>query len=108
MIAVADFTLKGREAPICQPDLLSSEVCCSPGAWIRGVAERLPGLVSPTDYNPLLVVHVDASNVDSILRSIKKDYRALRKIVRVSGAQVVFSSIFQVKAEDLEKANLLG
>lgn len=49
------------------------------------MAERLPGLVSPPDYYPLLEVHVGASDIDSrSLESIKKDYRALGKVVRGS------------------------
>ena len=97
--------MKGAEAPICRPDPVSREVCCLPGSRIRDVAERLPGLVSPTDYYPLIVVHVGASDMaSSSLKNIKKDYRALGEVVRGSGAQVVFSSILQDKGEDLKNA----
>ena len=91
VIAVGDSALKGTEAPICQPDLVSREVCCLQGARIRGVAEGLPGLVSPNGYYLLLVVHVGAGDMDSSsLENIKKDYRALGEVVRGSGAQIVF------------------
>uniref|UniRef100_A0A672URF4 SGNH hydrolase-type esterase domain-containing protein n=1 Tax=Strigops habroptila TaxID=2489341 RepID=A0A672URF4_STRHB len=105
VIVVGDSTLKGTEALICRPDPVSREVCCLPGAQIRDVTERLPALVSPADYYPLLVVHVGARDIDSsCLEDIKKDYRALGEVVKGSGAQIVFSSILQGKGEDLKKA----
>uniref|UniRef100_A0A8B9G7H1 Uncharacterized protein n=1 Tax=Amazona collaria TaxID=241587 RepID=A0A8B9G7H1_9PSIT len=108
-VVVGDSNLKGTEAPICQPDPVSREVCCLPGAQIRDVAEKLPALVSPTDYYPLLVMHVDATDIDSSSsKSIKKDYMALGEVVRGSGAQIVFLSILQDTGQDLEKARRIG
>lgn len=52
------------------------------GACIRDVTGRLPSLVQFTNYL-LLVFHVATSDTArSSLRSIKKDYRALRAVVR--------------------------
>uniref|UniRef100_A0A8B9F7M5 Uncharacterized protein n=1 Tax=Amazona collaria TaxID=241587 RepID=A0A8B9F7M5_9PSIT len=109
VVVVGDSNLKGTEAPICRPDPASREVCCLPGARIRDVAERLPALVGPTDYYPLLVIHVGATDIDSSSpETIKKDYRALGEVVRGSGAQIVFSSILQDTGQDLEKARRIG
>lgn len=58
VLVIGDSLLRGTEAPICRPDDFSREVCCLPGARIRGVTERLPSLVTPTDYHPLLLFRV--------------------------------------------------
>ena len=96
VIVVSDCLLTGMEAPICQPDALSREVCCLPGACIKDVTKRLLSLVQSRDYYPslLLLFHVGSSDTGgSSLRSIMKDYRALGAVVRDTGVQVVFSSI---------------
>lgn len=83
------------EAPICHPDPISRQVCCVPGALIRDAAERLPDCCYA-----LLVVHMAVSDIESSsLKSIKKDYRALGKVVRGPRAQIVFSLVIQVKGE---------
>jgi len=50
VIAIGNSLLKGTEGPVCRPDPSHREVCCLPGAWVRGVARKLPGLVLPSDY----------------------------------------------------------
>ena len=105
-ILLGDSPLRGMEAPICRPDTLSREGCCLPGARIRGVTERLPSLLQSTDYYLLLLFHVGTSDTArNSLRSIKKDYRALGVVARDSGAQVGFSSIFQVKDKGFERTS---
>ena len=53
---VGDSLLWGTEGSICRPDLTCREVCCLPGAHIRDIARKVPGLVCSSDYCPLLIV----------------------------------------------------
>ena len=56
--------------------------------------KKLPSLVRPTDYYPLLLFQVGSDDLGrTSLRTLKKDFRALGRQVKSSGAQVVFSSI---------------
>jgi len=58
---------------------------------------KLPSLVQPSDYYPLLLFHVGSDEaVVSSPRIIKRDLRALAWPVRESGAQVVFCSVLSV------------
>ena len=58
---------------------------------------KLPTLVWPSDYYPLLIFQVGSDEVATrSLRAIKRDFRALGQLVKGSGAQVVFSSILPV------------
>jgi len=58
------------------------------------VRKKLPSLVRPTDYYPLLLFQVGSDDLGrTSLRTLKKDFRALGRQVKGSGAQVVFSSI---------------
>jgi len=50
VIVIGDSLLRGTEGLICQPDSSHKEVCCLPGAWVREVVKKLPGLVQPSDY----------------------------------------------------------
>jgi len=50
--------------------------------------------VQPSDYYPLLVKQVGSDEiVERSPRAIKRDFRALGRLVEGSGAQVMFSSI---------------
>ncbi|XP_075777593.1 uncharacterized protein LOC142827220 [Pelodiscus sinensis] len=98
VVVVGDSLLRGTEAPICRPDSSSREVCCLPGARIRDVTEALSRIIRPSDYYPMLLIHVgtnDTARCDT--ERIKCDYRALGVRVKEFGAQVVFSSILPVK-----------
>ena len=54
-------------------------------------------LVQPLDYNPLLLFQVGSDEIGRTpLWTMKKDFRALGRLVKGSGAQVVFSSISTV------------
>ncbi|XP_074991813.1 uncharacterized protein LOC142074828 isoform X2 [Calonectris borealis] len=102
VMVIGDSLLCRTEAPICRPDPLFREVCCLPGAQIRDVTTRLESLVQPSDYYPFLLFHVGTNDVATkSLRSIKRDFRALGRMLKTSGAQVVFSSILPVMGGDL-------
>ncbi|XP_054044411.1 uncharacterized protein LOC128904316 isoform X1 [Rissa tridactyla] len=91
---VGDSLLRGAEGPICHPDPLHREVCCLPGARVRDVLDKLPGLANSSDYYPLLVFQVGSDEVGRRSpKSIKRDFRALGRQLKGSGTQVVFSSI---------------
>jgi len=89
-----DSLLRGTEGPICQRDPSHRAVCCLPGARVRDVAKELPGLVQPSDYYLLLVMQVGRDEImERSPKAIKRDFRALGRLVEGSGVQVVFSSI---------------
>ena len=93
-IVVGDSLLWGTEGSICRPDPTCKEVCCLPGAHIRDIARKVPGLVCSSDYCPLLTVHVGSDEIaQGSLRAIKKDVRGLGQMVEGVGAQVLFSSL---------------
>jgi len=104
VILIGDSLLKGTEGPICRPDPSHREVCCLPGARVRDVAKKLPGLVQPSDYYPLLVMQVDSDEIaERSPKAIKRDFRALGRLVEGSEAQVVFSSIPSVAGKNTER-----
>jgi len=49
--------------PICRPDPTRREVCCLPGACIRDITKKLPGLVHSSDYYPLLIFQVSCIKI---------------------------------------------
>ena len=91
---VADSLLWGMEGSICRPDPTCREVCCLPGAHIRDITRKVPGLVCSSDYCPLLIVQVGRDGIaQGRLRAIKKDVRGLGQMVEGVGVQVLFSSL---------------
>jgi len=50
VIVIGDSLLRRTEGPICRLDPAHREFCCLPGAWVRDITRKLPGLVRPTDY----------------------------------------------------------
>ena len=77
-ILVGDSLLWGMEGSICSPDPTSRELCCLPGAHIRDITRKVPGLVCSSDYCPLLIVQVGIDEIaQGSLRAIKKDVRGL-------------------------------
>ena len=101
VIVVGDSILRGVEGPICRPDPHHREVCCIPGACVKDLTRRLPSLVKPKDYYPLLVFQVGSDNISRrSIKSMKRDFRALGKLIKGSGAQVMFSSIPPVGGMD--------
>ena len=76
VIVVGDSLLRGTEGPICWPDPTRREVCCLPGARVRDISRKLPGLIDPSDYYPLLIVQSSSDEVaDRSLRAIKNEDR---------------------------------
>ena len=70
---------------------------CLPGAWVRHVARNITCLVKPSYYYPLLVFHNGNGEVGKrSSRAIKRDFMALGRRLKGSGAQVVFSSVLSV------------
>jgi len=79
VIVVDDSHLRGTEDPICRPDPSHREVCCLPGARVRDVAGKLPGLVRPSDCYLLSVMQVGSDEaVERSSKVIKRDFSALR------------------------------
>jgi len=77
VIVVGDSQLRETEGPICRADPPLREVCCLPGAQVKDIARKLPRLVRPSDYYPLLLFHVGADEVAvSSPRVIKKEFKA--------------------------------
>lgn len=74
-----------------------------PGAWVRDVAGNITCLVKPSDYYPILVFHIGNEEVGKRNSQIKRDFRALGRLLKGSGAQVVFSSVLSVGDWDLHK-----
>jgi len=104
VIAVGDSQLRGTEGPICQADPPLRQVCCLPGARVKDIARKLPRLLQPSDYYPLLLFHVGADEVAaSSPRVIKKYFKALGRLVKESGAQVISSSLLPVVGRDVER-----
>ena len=94
VLVIGDSLLKEAERPICRPNPLHKEVCCLLGAQVKDVRKKLPSLVWSTEYYPLLLFQVGSDDLGrTSLRTLKKDFRALGRQVKGSGAQVVFSSI---------------
>ena len=94
VIVVGDSILRGIEGPICRPDPLHREVCCLPGAHVKDLTAKVPALVRPKDYYPLLVFQVSSDDITrKSPKAMKRDFRSLGKVIRGLGAQIVFSSI---------------
>jgi len=104
VIVIGDSLLKGTEGLIRPPDPRHREVYCFPGAWVREVARKLPDLVQPSVYYPLLVMQVGGDEItERSPKAIKRDFMALGRLVEGSGPQVVFSSIPSVAGKNTER-----
>lgn len=101
VIVVGDSLLRGTEGPMCQPDPTRREVCCLPGIRVRDISRKLPSLIHPSDYYPLLIVQASSDEVaDRNLGTIKNDFRGLGRLVDGVGIQVVFACIPAVTGKD--------
>jgi len=70
------------------------------------MTERLPDLIHPTDYYPLLLFRLGTSDTTiSKLKNIKKDYKELEAALKNSEAQVVFSSVLQIRGMRRERTD---
>ena len=71
---------------------------------MRDVARIITHLIKPSNYSPLLVFHIGNEEVGKRSpRVIKRDFRALGRLLKGSGAQVVFSSVLSVGDWDPHK-----
>ena len=103
-IVMGGSLLKGTEGPICRPDPTRREVCCLPGARVRDFAKEVKRLVQPTDYYPLLVFQAGSDEVATRSpKAIKRDFRDLGRLLRGSGAQVVFASVLPIGGIEAER-----
>ncbi|RMC15471.1 hypothetical protein DUI87_07663 [Hirundo rustica rustica] len=104
VIIVGDSLLRGTEGPICLLDASHREVCCLPGARIENITERLPALIQPSDYYPLLILQAGSDEIEKrSVKEIKRDLRALGQVIDRAGAQVVFCSVPLVAEENDER-----
>ena len=93
--------LRGTECPRCWPDPTRREVCCLRGAWVRNISRKLPGLIHPSDYYPLLIVQAGSDEIAGrSLMVIKNDFSGLGRIVDNAGIQVVIAGIPTVAGKD--------
>jgi len=77
-VVIGDSLLRVTEDPICCLDPSRREVCCLPGARVRGIARNITRLVKPSDYYPLLSFHIGNEEIGK--RSpqvIRRDFRGL-------------------------------
>lgn len=58
IIVVGDSFLRRMQGCMYQPEPTHREVWCLPGARIRSITGKLPGLVHSSDYYPSLVIQV--------------------------------------------------
>ena len=103
-VVIGDSLLRVTEDPICCLDPSRREVCCLPGARVRDVARNITRLVKPSDYYPLLVFYTGNEEVsERSPQAIKRNFRALGRPLKGSGAQVVFSAVLSVGDWDPQK-----
>jgi len=96
-VIIGDSPLRGTKGLIFCSDPSHREVCCLPGVWVRDVARNISCLIKPSNYYPLLVFHIGNEEVGKrSTRVIKRDFRALGKLLKGSGVQAVFSSVLSV------------
>jgi len=83
------------------------EVCCLPGAWVKDIMRKLPSLVRLSDVYPLLLFHVSGDEATTLIpRAIKRDFRALGRLVREHRLFLPLS--FQLRAASLEVTDRLS
>ena len=71
---------------------------------MRDVARNITRLVKPSDYYPLRIFHIGNEEIGKrSSQVIKRDFRALGRLLKGLGAQVVFSSVFSVGDWDSHK-----
>ncbi|RMC19378.1 hypothetical protein DUI87_03988 [Hirundo rustica rustica] len=104
VIVVGDSLLRGTEGPLCRLDPSHRAVCCLPGARVQNITERLPALIQPSDYYPLLILQAGRDEIEKrSVKAIKRDFRALGQVIDRVGAQVVFCSVPLVAKENDER-----
>ena len=100
-----DSLLRGTEGSICRLDPSHREMCCLPGARVRDITRKLPELVKSTDYFLLLTVQVGSDEIaQRSLRTMKRDFRGLGRLVQGMGARVILCSLPSGTVRDTEQA----
>ena len=82
------------------------QVCFPPGAQGKDITTKLPVLVWPLGYYPLLLFHVAGG--EAAMHSpnaVKRDFRTLGQQVRKSEARVIFCSLLPVAGNDFEETD---
>ena len=78
------------------------DIGCLRGAQVKDNTRKLPSLVWPLDYYPLLLFRVGGKEAAMCSpRAIKRDFRTLGWLVMESGAQVIFSPLLPVAGSDI-------
>jgi len=71
---------------------------------VREGARKITCLVKPSDYYPLLVFPIGNEEVGKVSSQvIRRIFRALGRLLKGSGVQVVFSSVLPVGDWDLDR-----
>ena len=71
---------------------------------MRDFTKKVKRLVWPTDYYPLLVFQAGNDEVATRNpRAIKRDFRALGRLLKGSGSQVVFASVLPIGGIEADK-----
>lgn len=105
VIVIGSSLLRGMEGPVCWPDPTRREVCCLSGVRVRDISRKLPSLIHPSYYYPLLIVQANSDEVaDRSLKIIKNYFRGLGRLVEETDTQVVFSSVPSLTGKDTERA----
>ena len=63
VIVVGDSLLRGTEGPIYRPHPTAREVCCLPRARRPDITVRIPDLIQPSDYCPMVLIHAGMNDV---------------------------------------------
>jgi len=76
VFVIGDSLLRGIEVLIFHHDPTHREACFLPGSQVRVICRKLPSLIRPSDYYPLLIVQVISNEVtERSLKAIKKVFR---------------------------------
>lgn len=67
------------------------DACCLPGVQVQDITERLPGLIQPSGYYPLLIVQAGSDETEK--KNVRAFKRALGQVVNRAGAQVMLCSV---------------
>lgn len=72
VIEVGNSLLRGAEDSIHWTDPSLMEVCTLPGAWVQDITRKIPSLVQPSEYYPLLLFLVGGNeSTIPLLRAVK-------------------------------------
>ncbi|XP_059572117.1 uncharacterized protein LOC109285574 [Alligator mississippiensis] len=97
VVVVGNSLLRGIEGVIRHLDHVVWEVCCLPRAQIQHVTARIPDLIRPSNYYPIVLNHMRTNDTArSSPGQIMSDYKALGARLQSSGVPVTFLLIHPV------------